>query len=347
MRVLLSLILFFPLTLYCQLDNYEESYKRQLQLGKIDKSKTEFFESDSGVYSNFKYGFSYRKPKGWDYDNGTGLITVFRTMVIDSGISLSVNVLELSKKINPSIHDVFDELGFEEQRNQTLNQIDKNPTYYNIEKTFFRNLPTLKTDMRFLQKEDGFEFEMSSIVLQFWKKNLLYSISLNLPFMFYELNPSYYEGLFKRFYFVQNHYDIEFIDDNKFIINNKDFRKINTFDLKSMVNMFLDDCKINGISIPNEINISSTFEVLESKILGVSLGMDNDDVIIKIDPESWSKSSEIKKWYLIYHELGHDVLNLKHGEGGKMMFTFSDREYKWEEFFEDKEYMFKYFKNSN
>ena len=38
MRVLLSFILFFPLTLYCQLDNYEESYKRQLQLGKIDKS---------------------------------------------------------------------------------------------------------------------------------------------------------------------------------------------------------------------------------------------------------------------------------------------------------------------
>ena len=95
------------------------------------------------------------------------------------------------------------------------------------------------------------------------------------------------------------------------------------------------------------INISSTFEVLESKTLGVSLGMNNDNiVVIKIDPKNWSKSSITKRWYLIYHELGHDVLNLKHGEGGKMMFTFSDREYKWEEFFEDKEYMFKYFKKN-
>lgn len=50
----------------------------------------------------------------------------------------------------------------------------------------------------------------------------------------------------------------------------------------------------------------------------------------------------MKRWYLIYHELGHDVLNLKHGEGGKMMFTFSDREYEWKEFFDDKKYMFNY-----
>ena len=108
--------------------------------------------------------------------------------------------------------------------------------------------------------------------------------------------------------------------------------------------MFLDDCKLNGISIPDNINISSTFEILESKTLGVSLGMDNDEiVVIKIDPENWSKSSITKRWYLMYHELGHDVLNLEHGEGGKMMFTFSDREYKWEEFFKDKEYLFKYF----
>ena len=109
-----------------------------------------------------------------------------------------------------------------------------------------------------------------------------------------------------------------------------------------MVKLFLDDCKLNGISISNKINISSTFEVLESRTLGVSLGRNNPDIIIKIDPESWSKSSIIKRWYLIYHELGHDVLNLKHGEGGKMMFTFSDREYKWKEFFDDKKYMFNY-----
>ena len=47
-----------------------------------------------------------------------------------------------------------------------------------------------------------------------------------------------------------------------------------------------------------------------------------------------------KKWYVIYHELGHDVLNLDHGEGGKMMFNFADREYTWDEFYMKKRYLF-------
>ena len=80
--------------LFSQLDGFEEPYKKQIQLGKIDKSKTEFYDSSSNVFSNFKYGFSYIKPKRWDYDNGSGLITVFRTMVIDSGIFLSINILK-------------------------------------------------------------------------------------------------------------------------------------------------------------------------------------------------------------------------------------------------------------
>jgi len=80
-------------------------------------------------------------------------------------------------------------------------------------------------------------------------------------------------------------------------------------------------------------------------VIGVSTERNNDSVInLKIDPENWSKSSLQKKWYLLYHELGHDVLNLGHGEGGKMMFNFIDRDYEWEEFVTDKNYMFNYFK---
>jgi hypothetical protein len=343
-------ILFILITnniLFSQIYGFEEPYKKQIQLGKIDKSKTEFYDSSSNIFSNFKYGFSYKKPKSWDYDNGRGLITVFRTMVIDSGISLSVNVLKSNQKINPSVHDILDGVGFEEYKTQYLKKIGKEPTYFNIEKTFLKDLPSLRIEMKHIEREGDFEIEWNSTSLMFWKKNTQFTIGLNVPYMYYQLNSSYYESLFYGFNFLQSYDDFEFLNENKFKINNKDFRKTETYDLKSMITIFLEDCKLNGISIPDIINISSTFEVLESKTLGISLGMDNDDiVVIKIDPESWSKSSITKRWYLIYHELGHDVLNLKHGEGGKMMFTFSDREYKWEEFFEDKEYMFKYFKKN-
>ena len=131
------------------------------------------------------------------------------------------------------------------------------------------------------------------------------------------------------------------------IIGGRDIRNINIYDLKAMVNYFIDDCKNNNINISFRDNIIIEFVELDANVIGVSSGRNNDSVInLKIDPENWAKSSLQKKWYLLYHELGHDVLNLGHGEGGKMMFNFIDRDYKWEEFINDKNYMFNYYKNN-
>ena len=68
------------------------------------------------------------------------------------------------------------------------------------------------------------------------------------------------------------------------------------------------------------------------------------EISIDVDPAKWQEASPSKKWYVLYHELGHDYLNLRHGEGGKLMFNFVDRDYLWEEFFKDKEYMFESYK---
>jgi len=133
--------------------------------------------------------------------------------------------------------------------------------------------------------------------------------------------------------------------EKKLIIGGVDIREINVYDLKAMVNYFIDDCKKNNINLPFTNNIIIEFIELGGNVIGVSTERNNDSVInLKIDPENWSKSSLQKKWYLLYHELGHDVLNLGHGEGGKMMFNFIDRDYEWEEFVTDKNYMFNYFK---
>lgn len=336
----LIFILFTSNIVFSQLDGFKETYKRQIQLGKIDKSKTEFFNSKDNLFSNFKYGFSFIQPKGWGHDNGSGLITVYRTMVIDSGITFSVNVLELNSKKTISVFDIVDFIGLEKFKSQQISKMGVIPTFSEVNKTYFKNLPTVKSEIRFLEREDDFEIEWNNISMIFWKNNLQFTLGLNVPWIYYKENPEYYDNLFYNFNFLQNYNDFEFLDERKFIINGKDIRHINSYDLKSMVELFLDDCKLNGIKIPTDIDISSTFEILEKNTLGVSLGKNTNNIIIKIDPEKWSKSSVVKKWYLIYHELGHDVLNLEHGEGGKMMFTFSDREYIWDEFFDDKDYMF-------
>ena len=124
-----------------------------------------------------------------------------------------------------------------------------------------------------------------------------------------------------------------------------DLRDINLYDLKAMINFFIEDVnryqdKINlGIG-----EISATFEPLKGNLIAASYGMNNRNNVIKVDPEKWEKSSNQKKWYVIYHELGHDILNLEHGDGGKMMFNFVDKDYSWKEFIEDKKYMLNSFR---
>ena len=132
--------------------------------------------------------------------------------------------------------------------------------------------------------------------------------------------------------------------------NELDLRKINNYDLKAMVNFFIEDynrysTKIKSKKISpvifKEEQIKITFETLEGPEIARSYAKDNDlKIIIKVDPKKWADASEIKRWYIIYHELGHDILNLEHGESGKMMFNFADKDYSWNDFIEDKKYMF-------
>ena len=142
--------------------------------------------------------------------------------------------------------------------------------------------------------------------------------------------------------------------------------EIEEFDLDLMVNIFLDDLINNNAQMGYPIDlitsfggildnkdsskrpkIRATFEPLEGNTLALAYGMNDDDnIILKIDPENWAKSSSVKRWYTLYHELGHDVLNFEHGQGGKMMFNFADRDYTWETFEKDRNYMFKKYLNN-
>ena len=46
-------------------------------------------------------------------------------------------------------------------------------------------------------------------------------------------------------------------------------------------------------------------------IHGLSYGLNDDDLIeIYINPSTWRKFNKPKRYYLLYHELAHDVLNL-------------------------------------
>jgi hypothetical protein len=136
------------------------------------------------------------------------------------------------------------------------------------------------------------------------------------------------------------------INDETYLVGNYNLKETNQYDLKLMVDVFLLDCKNNDIVVKKG-DVITSFETLDGSTLGLSYGINNDIKIeLKIDPEKWANASIPKRWYLIYHELGHDVLNLQHGNGGKMMFNFSDKGYSWKEFWEDRKYMFESYKKN-
>lgn len=122
----------------------------------------------------------------------------------------------------------------------------------------------------------------------------------------------------------------------------------NPFDWEGFIFKFLQDAKINhGINLDyiKNSNIYTISKRLEETTIALAAGMNNDsEVIIAIDPDSWYKASPAKRWYIMYHELGHDILNFEHGVGGPMMNPETSGSYDWARFEKDKSIMFDHYK---
>lgn len=141
--------------------------------------------------------------------------------------------------------------------------------------------------------------------------------------------------------------------------------EINFFDSRNLIELFLNDLelsldnyleqrvipekiqsqlKANILRIKNNSEISVDFDLMKEGVLGESYSIyDDTKITLSINPVLWNDSSDVKKLYVLYHELGHDVLNFKHGEGGKMMFTISEMEYSQYFFDSDRIIMFEMF----
>jgi len=135
--------------------------------------------------------------------------------------------------------------------------------------------------------------------------------------------------------------DGKIVTNLRLIIGGTNIEDVNVYDLEAMIRLFLKDCEQNNIKLSSDYKITSTFETLDKGVLAKAYGIFNDEeIIIKVNPQDWSQASNPKRWYILYHELGHDVLNLQHGQGGKMMFNYTEKDYNWEDFMKDKDYMF-------
>lgn len=123
----------------------------------------------------------------------------------------------------------------------------------------------------------------------------------------------------------------------------------NPFNYEGYIYKFLVDAKKNhGLNFDYVKNrtVYTISKNLDNGVIAQSLTSNDDDsVMIQIDPQNWQNASQAKRWYIIYHELGHDILNLEHGECGPMMNAYAKPDYTWSEFEKDKITMFNLYKS--
>ena len=67
-----------------------------------------------------------------------------------------------------------------------------------------------------------------------------------------------------------------------------------------------------------------TFTSLEGSTIAVARGMNNNcEIDILVDITKWNNASHSERIFIMFHELGHDVYNLKHSDGLRLMATTS------------------------
>lgn len=72
----------------------------------------------------------------------------------------------------------------------------------------------------------------------------------------------------------------------------------------------------------SEKNQKYTYTTLPNGLLAKANGMDKDCCIeIFIDLKNWNNSNFFDKMFIMFHEFGHDIFNLKHSDGIRLMAT--------------------------
>ena len=134
---------------------------------------------------------------------------------------------------------------------------------------------------------------------------------------------------------------------NKYKVANG-LANVNPFNLDKYIDKFILDAKTNhniDLSYVNKRDKLILFKELEGETIAAAYKMNDDDnVLVLVDPENWYDANQSKRWYIIYHELGHDILNLEHGECGPMMKETANGNYSWDRLEKDKNTMFETYK---
>jgi hypothetical protein len=186
---------------------FEKSFKEQ----NIQEFN-EHIDSITNIYSNFKYNVAYDGPNKWNFDTGVSEHTIYRTYQPDSAISFSINVIEvkkshLEKKQKMDIWVLYQQN--KDQMDKALinlleEQLNTKAEGFKASKAYLKNNVALKRNLNYMVRNLDYEYNNTTIQYQVLIDNLTFTFGLDIPTMFYQKNPFYYEQLFNNVYFLKN-----------------------------------------------------------------------------------------------------------------------------------------------
>lgn len=225
MRKITIIFIFISILTSCQEKkgegNVTEIFEKSLKEQKNDGTLPEYiehFDSIKNVYSNFKYRIAFDAPDHWKSDGGVSEHTIFRIYEADSAISFFINVIEI--KYTKEERKEADKQNIWEFY---LNNIDKMDYPYKVllpkqfkskltdfkaKKSYLKNQVAIKRSFSYMVRQLDYEYSNTSIVYQTAIDNLTYTLGLDVPTTFYDVNPEYYENLFLNISFLLNKEDL-------------------------------------------------------------------------------------------------------------------------------------------
>ena len=126
---------------------------------------------------------------------------------------------------------------------------------------------------------------------------------------------------------------------------------LNPFDLEGYIAAFVNFAEQNGLDLKYiyqyDVNIKFSYEMMKENTIAYTTTLGDDkEVNIVVNPDAWIAASPAKRVAVIFHELGHDVLNFEHdSEEGPLMSVYARGDYSYEDVFELTTQMFNDYKN--
>ena len=188
-------------------NDFEKSYKEEKGEGF-----TEYLDSTTNIYSNFRYHVAFDGPNNWKTDAGVSEHTIFRTYQSDSTQTFSINVIELNFEENEkkSTIDIWEFYkNHKEQMDYPFTtlieeQLKTKVNDFSCEHSYIKNNSCLKRKFNYNIRDLDIEYNVTIISYQTYIDGFTYTFSLNIPTVFYNEKREYYDALFTNVYLLKD-----------------------------------------------------------------------------------------------------------------------------------------------